>query len=339
MGLEKVKQEILESAVKKAESITGAASSEAKEIARAVDKRLDEYGRLIEDEIEKAADALKRRELAATELEVRKGMLAAKSRAIEAVFSDARKRIGQLSDKRRESHVRALLDSARSELAVAVVICNPKDADVVGTFGKVLAAVIFFVFAVIFFYLPGLAILKKTNLSDGEKYILSWPVGITVFTLFAFIFGYLHFYWGLLVLPVASLILIRKGFIKPPFGEFSLWTKIIILLGSLSWLLTTVKNGLLYDYGLGFWGAHGHDAIVHLSLIESIKSGLPLENFSFAGQPLVNYHYFYDLLLGVTSTLTRIEPVDLYFRAFPVLISISLGLVCFTLAKNWFKPA
>ena len=137
MGLEKVKQEILESAVKKAESITGAASSEAKEIARAVDKRLDEYGRLIEDEIEKAADALKRRELAATELEVRKGMLAAKSRAIEAVFSDARKRIGQLSDKRRESHVRALLDSARSELAVAVVICNPKDADVVGTFGKV----------------------------------------------------------------------------------------------------------------------------------------------------------------------------------------------------------
>ncbi len=196
---------------------------------------------------------------------------------------------------------------------------------------------VFLIFSIFIFYLPGMAILKKSNLTDPEKFILSWPVGISVFALVAFVFGYLHFYWGLLVLPVISLAIVKNDFMKLRFGHPNFWTVFLISLGSLSWLLTTIKNGLLYDYGLGFWGAHGHDSLWHLSLIESVKRGLPLENFSFAGIALTNYHFFYDLMLGVTSIFTHIPGVDLYFRLFPFLISVSIGLTAYILAKHWFR--
>lgn len=211
----------------------------------------------------------------------------------------------------------------------------------IGDLGKVLSQQLknfglFILFGMVFFYLPGLAILQKTNLEKREKYILSWPLGICIFTLLAFAFGYLHFYWGLLILPVMAIIIVKKDFILYPFGGFNLKTVLLIFLGSLSWFLTTVKNGLSFDYGLGFWGAHGHDAIWHLSLIESAKRGLPLENFSFSGTPLANYHYFYDLLLAVTSRFSQIPGNDLYFRMFPFLISLLIGLVGYILVKRIF---
>ena len=197
----------------------------------------------------------------------------------------------------------------------------------------------FLVFSFFIFYFPGLAILKKLNLSPPVKFVLAWPVGISLFTLTAFILGYFHFWWGLFVLPIVGLYVVRKDLNLPRLS----WvtgnkiTLTLITLGSLSWLATTVKNGLTYDFGLGFWGAHGHDAIWHLSVIESAKKGLPLENPIFAGEVLRNYHFFYDLLLAGISNLTNLQAIDLYFRYFPILLSILIGSVVYILANVWFK--
>lgn len=199
----------------------------------------------------------------------------------------------------------------------------------------------FLLFAVFFLYLPGITLLKKTRLSNNQKFILSWPVGICIFTLSAFVLGYAHFWWGLVILPIASLMYIRKSWVFPSinWSWANLLTGFVIILGSITWLATTVKSGLIYDFGMGFWGAHGHDAIWHLSLMESLKSGLPAQNPTFASVSLGNYHYFYDLLLTGTNFLTSISPADLYFRTYPILISLLIGTISFLLARKWFNSS
>ena len=92
---------------------------------------------------------------------------------------------------------------------------------------------------------------------------------------------------------------------------------ILIFLGSLSWSLTIIKSGWKYSYGLGFWGANGHDAIWHLALINSLVKEFP--NFLvdmpvFAGEQLQNYHVGFDWVVTVIYMITKIPTPFLYFQ-------------------------
>ena len=82
-------------------------------------------------------------------------------------------------------------------------------------------------------------------------------------------------------------------------------TILIILLGSLIWSLTMIRSGLNYSYGVGFWGANGHDGVWHLALSESLSAG-SFENPIFAGEALKNYHFGFDLMLALINQVTKI---------------------------------
>ena len=209
----------------------------------------------------------------------------------------------------------------------------------VGQIGRELKGfVLFILFCFVAFYLPGLALLKKADLSKNDKFVLAIPLGIALFTFLTFVFEYLKFSWGIVILPLASLIYLKKAAIPGVPKINGNWPGVLLIIaGSLSWLATSLKSGLQFDYGLGFWGPLGHDGIWHLGLIEAIKHGLPAKNPAFAGETLNNYHYFYDLLLAQTSNLTTLLPIDLYFRFFPILISLTLGGIVYMLAKRWFS--
>ena len=204
---------------------------------------------------------------------------------------------------------------------------------------QLLSVLLFLGFSILFFYLPGLAVIKNATLETNNKFILSWVIGIGLFTLLSYILGYLKLSVILGGLPLAALLIVKKQWILPAvsLSKEALLAGFVIFAGSITWLLTSVKNGLMYDYGLGFWGPHGHDGIWHISLIERLKEGLPPENPVFAGTLLQNYHYFYDLLLVSAANVTRLEVIDLYFRLFPLLLSILTGLVVYILSKEWFK--
>lgn len=199
--------------------------------------------------------------------------------------------------------------------------------------------IIFTIFVIFAFYLPGAVLFKKSQIEKNHKFLLAICTGISLFTLLSFILGFLNLSLGILVLPVISLVVLRKDWIIPQlsFSRDDFLALFLIVLGSFTWLLTTVKNGLIYDFGMGFWGPHGHDGIWHLGLIEAIKNGMPPQNPAFAGGKLFNYHYFYDLLLAQTSIITSISPVDLYFRFFPVLLSLTTGGIVYVLASKWFS--
>ncbi|MBI2145232.1 hypothetical protein HYU18_02810 [Candidatus Woesearchaeota archaeon] len=131
MGLEKVKQEILEKARQEAGSIIEAATSESKAIVRAAEKQANEGEEVAEKEFQKASESMKKREAASADLELQKQMLAAKSELIEQVFIEARKMLGSLPDKKREAHIASLIDLAKREMPVSSLRCSTRDARIV----------------------------------------------------------------------------------------------------------------------------------------------------------------------------------------------------------------
>jgi hypothetical protein len=77
--------------------------------------------------------------------------------------------------------------------------------------------------------------------------------------------------------------------------------------------MTMVRSGLTYSFGIGFWGANGHDAIWHLALINSLSKGnflMPV----FSGWNIQNYHIGFDLLMSWIVRLIKISPQFCIFK-------------------------
>lgn len=111
---------------------------------------------------------------------------------------------------------------------------------------------------------------------------------------------------------------------------------ILILVGTLVWSLTMIKSGLVYDFGVGFWGANGHDGVWHLSLANSLANGT-FEMPIFAGEQIKNYHVGFDLILASIHSITQIPISLLYFQILPPLIAVSIGILAYKLIFNYTR--
>ncbi|OGM60103.1 hypothetical protein A3A75_01725 [Candidatus Woesebacteria bacterium RIFCSPLOWO2_01_FULL_39_10] len=99
-----------------------------------------------------------------------------------------------------------------------------------------------------------------------------------------------------------------------------------------------VKSGIVYDYGMGFWGPNGHDGVWHISLIRSLAEGswkMPL----FAGENINNYHVGFDLLLAIIHKLTLIPVHTLYFQIIPPLTALFTGIFVYKFVLYWKKSS
>lgn len=107
---------------------------------------------------------------------------------------------------------------------------------------------------------------------------------------------------------------------------------VLILISTFFFSLTMFRSGIKYQFGLGFWGPNGHDAIWHLSLINQLKQQVPPKNPIFSGELLSNYHWGFDFLVATISNITKINPSFLYFQIFPIIFSILIGFLSYKLA-------
>lgn len=113
---------------------------------------------------------------------------------------------------------------------------------------------------------------------------------------------------------------------------------LLILIGSLSLILTMVKSGWNYSYGVGFWGANGHDGIWHIALAESLARGT-LNSPIFAGFAIQNYHIGFDLVLAIANKITNIPIPNLYFQIFPVIFTLLIGYLTYEFTLRWTKSS
>ena len=120
--------------------------------------------------------------------------------------------------------------------------------------------------------------------------------------------------------------------------KFKKW--FLILVGSITWSWTMVKSGWFYPSlgkngpGLGFWGANGHDGIVHIALAESLSRGTFSMPF-FAGSLIQNYHIGFDLILAFLHDVTFVPTLNLYFQILPPIFAILTGIFTYKFVFNW----
>lgn len=204
---------------------------------------------------------------------------------------------------------------------------------------------LFISISVIVFYIPGFLIIarSKKQLEDQEVITLSLSLGMVLFVIIAVFLALLNLrYLSLLIILLTSLLTIIK-YQLDVFKPWKVFVKekllsILIILGIIVQGLINFPSGYLYKDGLLFWSSQGHDGLWHVALMEEIKKTIPPQNPIFAGENLYNYHYLVDVLMG---EFYRIFPffqsLDLYFRFFPVIFSLLIGISVFAFMSRWQK--
>ncbi len=128
MGLETVKEEIIRNAKEQASALIAEARKEAGMISKEAERKIAGLKEKSEAETKKILEQIKRQELTSAGLENKKIVLEAKKQIIDNVFAEAKKKLEALDDKKREAYIKKLVEKTKSDIEVAYVYCNKKDA-------------------------------------------------------------------------------------------------------------------------------------------------------------------------------------------------------------------
>lgn len=201
---------------------------------------------------------------------------------------------------------------------------------------------IFIPVSLFLFYIPGFAVvsLVKQKLDKAELLVLSFGLGLILFTLLAIFLGLLHIrFLSLPILISISAWVLSKNKFHFLYSLTVFQEKLLcalVIIGILVQGLINFPSGYLYKGGLYFWSAQGHDGVRHIAFMEQIKKEFPPSSPFFSQEPLINYHYFVDVTLGETLRLFPFfSSWDLYFRFFPVLFSFLITTSTFAFVKAW----
>ncbi len=203
---------------------------------------------------------------------------------------------------------------------------------------------LFLIISTAVLFIPGFGSLAKyrKQLADAEIITLSLALGIVLFVAVAITLAILNLrYLMLPLLLVVNLFVI----LKYKLNALTSWRifrnktlLILIVIGILTSGFINFPSGYLYKDGLHFWSSQGHDGLWHVASMEAIKKSIPPQNPGFSAEPLYNYHYLVDVLMG---EFARIFPffssLDLYFRFFPVIFAFLIGISVFAFVTRWQK--
>lgn len=190
------------------------------------------------------------------------------------------------------------------------------------------------------FTVTGLVILNnlKGELAGYERIILGTITGFVAFTLLSYLLYILKIHP--LLLPTVLLVNIYffRSFspakLSYRLNRDSALLLIIFIIGIAGQLAIIAPSGINVGGDLLFWSANGHDGAWHIALAHELQKGYPFQNPVFAGEKLVNYHFFSDITLSDFNNLFKISVLDLYFRFFPFLFSLLLGASAFIIGRK-----
>lgn len=97
------------------------------------------------------------------------------------------------------------------------------------------------------------------------------------------------------------------------------------------------RSGVMYDFGIGYWGPLARDGVWHEALVGQLLKTIPPINPGLSGVILSNYHYFFDILVAKISQFTMMSPQFLIYKLFPAVFSVLLGIGTYKLSNILFK--
>lgn len=203
----------------------------------------------------------------------------------------------------------------------------------------------FILTSIFIFTTPGYYIIHKFNLytSFWERIFLGTTLGLVLFSLLTYLQLFINLpYFALLIILLVNYFALKdRKSLKRNIFFFTKKQLTILLItffvGIAGQLVIIAPSGLTINGDLLFWSSHGHDGTWHIALMNELQKGYPLQNPSFAGEKLVNYHFFSDLAPAFFNYYFNIPKLDLYFRFFPFLFSILLGSSVFLVTQRLTK--
>jgi hypothetical protein len=194
------------------------------------------------------------------------------------------------------------------------------------------------------FFIPGLLVTQILKLRSTPicRFVLAVVIGIALFGAQAYVFGWfgVRFVSYGYIVAVAGVSFWQRQSIKQYIGELwhavrTLDTIIIALVVGVVLLqsLQMFGNGLPQVDGMKFWRTNAYDGIYHLGLIESMKRTLPPVEPSSSGQPVINYHYWSDLVISEQSRVFKTPSVFLFFQWWPIFVSTLSALALVELVR------
>ena len=173
-----------------------------------------------------------------------------------------------------------------------------------------------------------------------ERILMGGVVGFTLFTLVSYLLIIANVPFLIIPIVVLTILVGAKPLIKTlkqikvKFDKTAVITLLVFAIGIAGQMLVISPSGTIKNGDLLFWSAHGHDGSWHIALMGEIKKGYPFGNPVFAGEKLVNYHFFSDIAPAIVSKYLPISDLTLYFRIFPFIYSLFLGASAYFLTKK-----
>lgn len=200
---------------------------------------------------------------------------------------------------------------------------------------------IFCIAVVVGFYFPGLVVLRLVHAENNEdQYILAWATGICCFLLGTYITAWLHIpylYCLILILSWVYIFFNRKKITFIPQNIPHKFTLGIIFLGTCFFTALSFFSDIPSSHGIQFMNINAVDGITHIAYIKNQLLYFPPQHPEMVGVVLKGYHYFYDFLLSRFALFFFLKPEDLFFRYFPLFISMFYGLSFLHLARKFTK--
>ncbi len=165
-------------------------------------------------------------------------------------------------------------------------------------------------------------------------------VGFVLFTLISYVLIVLNIPFLIIPITLLAIIVGAKPLVKTlkqikiKFDGLTILTIIVFIVGIAGQMLVISPSGIFKNGDLLFWSSNGHDGAWHIALMEEIKKGYPFQNPVFAGEKLVNYHFFSDIAPAIISKYLPLSDLNLYFRIFPFIYSLFFGVSAYYLTKK-----
>ena len=110
-----------------------------------------------------------------------------------------------------------------------------------------------------------------------------------------------------------------------------------ILLIALIHSSVLIRSGWFTADGIQFIELSFHDSTQHLSIIKRLYSHLPISHPGFVGPELTSYHFMIDLLIASVSRFSFVNLYQLYYRIYPLFVSILFSSTFLVFVHDKFK--
>jgi hypothetical protein len=200
----------------------------------------------------------------------------------------------------------------------------------------------YFLFHALYILMPGLFVYKALKF-DGdfvERMVFAFGIGITLVIVEYLVFYMINWRIGLYVLnPLLALALLISSFPqikKRDFGKgsipFEVWG-VVALLTLIAFLGMTLNAP---GPELAGSMSYHQDKLWSTGIIQALITQFPPIDVHISGHEL-KYHYFSFIYMSVISIITKIDPMDVYFKFSQILKPLFLALSVYYLGQVIFS--